>query len=224
MTHIRCVIGFGNLTDQELMGTTGAVLKGLPGNKAFSNPPPELAQLQTAADEMTGAMASQVHGGRAATAEKKKKRAALIAILRALARYVEANCGNDPATLLSKRLLRRSRQRRKLSAGETHEAHCEEWTLRSSRRDSAQGCSSPVFPGGDMRDRPQWSWCLATRGRVHQLPIHADHRPDSGSELCGSCARRRRLHRLQRLERPCCPHVHVVNLRRIAFTGIRVLF
>ena len=48
MTHIRCLVGFGSLTDPELMGTTGAVLKGLPGNKAFSNPPPELAQLQTA--------------------------------------------------------------------------------------------------------------------------------------------------------------------------------
>ena len=101
MTHIRCVIGFGSFTDQELMGTTGAVLKGLPGNKAFSNPPPELAQLQPAADDMTAAMALQIHGGRAATAEKKKKRAALIAILRTLARYVEANCGNDVATLLS---------------------------------------------------------------------------------------------------------------------------
>ncbi len=80
MTHIRCLVGFGSLNDPELMGTSGAVLKGLPGNKVFSNPPPELAQLQTAADDMTGAMAAQVHGGRAATAEKKKKRAALIAI------------------------------------------------------------------------------------------------------------------------------------------------
>ena len=50
---------------------------------------------------MTGAMAAQVHGGRAATAEKNKKRVALIGILRTLARYVEANCGNDVATLLS---------------------------------------------------------------------------------------------------------------------------
>ncbi len=73
MTHIRCLVGFGSLNDPELMGTSGAVLKGLPGNKVFSNPPPELAQLQTAADDMTGAMAAQVHGGRAATAEKKKK-------------------------------------------------------------------------------------------------------------------------------------------------------
>src|SRR5207253_10564688 len=64
-------------------------------------PAPELAQLQPAADEMTAAMAAQIHGGRAATAEKKKKRAAVIAILRTLARYVEANCGNDEATLLS---------------------------------------------------------------------------------------------------------------------------
>ena len=44
MIHIRCLVGFGSLNDQELMGTTGAVLKGLPGKKAFSNPPPELAQ------------------------------------------------------------------------------------------------------------------------------------------------------------------------------------
>src|SRR5437762_894841 len=88
MTHIRCLVGFGSLNDQELMETTGAVLKGLPGNNAFSNPLPELAQLQAVGDDMTAAMAAQVHGGRAATAEKKKKRAALIKILRTLARYV----------------------------------------------------------------------------------------------------------------------------------------
>ena len=40
MTHIRCVTGFGSLTDPDFMGTTGAVLKGLHGNKVFSNPPP----------------------------------------------------------------------------------------------------------------------------------------------------------------------------------------
>src|SRR5438067_1835597 len=100
MTESRCLAGFGNLTDKELMATTGAVLKGLPGNKAFTNPPPELGQLRTAADEMTAAMAAQAHRGRAATTEKKK-RAALIEILKTLARYVQANCGNDVATLLS---------------------------------------------------------------------------------------------------------------------------
>ena len=66
MTHIRCLVGFGSLNDQELMGTTGGSQR-TARQQSVLEPPPELAQLQTAADDMTGAMAVQVHGGRPAT-------------------------------------------------------------------------------------------------------------------------------------------------------------
>jgi hypothetical protein len=47
------------------------------------------------------ALAAQAHGGTAATAEKNNKQEALIGLLRKLKHYVEDNCGNDLAVLLS---------------------------------------------------------------------------------------------------------------------------
>jgi hypothetical protein len=46
-------------------------------------------------------LASQAHGGTAATADKNNKKEALIVALRKLKHYVEDNCGNDLAVLLS---------------------------------------------------------------------------------------------------------------------------
>jgi hypothetical protein len=46
-------------------------------------------------------LAAQVHGGKAATAEKKNKQEMLMDLLRKLKHYVEDNCGKDPAVLLS---------------------------------------------------------------------------------------------------------------------------
>ena len=47
------------------------------------------------------ALVAQAHGGVKATAEKNNKQEALMALLRKLKHYVEDNCGNDAAVLLS---------------------------------------------------------------------------------------------------------------------------
>jgi hypothetical protein len=60
-----------------------------------------LKTLQAAVDDLNAALAAQAHGGKAATAEKKNKRADLISIMRKLKHYVEDNCGNDVAVLLT---------------------------------------------------------------------------------------------------------------------------
>jgi hypothetical protein len=57
--------------------------------------------VQGAVDELNAALAAQGHGGTAATAEKKNKQEALFTLLRKLKHYVEDNCGNDAAVLLS---------------------------------------------------------------------------------------------------------------------------
>jgi hypothetical protein len=57
--------------------------------------------VQAAADDLNAALAAQAHGGAAATAEKNNKQEALVTLLRKLKHYVEDNCGNDPAVLLS---------------------------------------------------------------------------------------------------------------------------
>jgi hypothetical protein len=57
--------------------------------------------VQAAADDLNVALAAQPHGGTAATAEKNNKKEALVVLLRKLKHYVEDNCENDPAVLLS---------------------------------------------------------------------------------------------------------------------------
>ena len=57
--------------------------------------------MQVAAEDLKEALSAQAHGGTAATAEKNNKREILITLLRKLKHYVEDNCNNDLAVLLS---------------------------------------------------------------------------------------------------------------------------
>ena len=86
---------------EQLVVMAGSVISGLTNNPAFPAPTVDLNAVQAAADDLNAAAAAQVHGGTAATAEKKNKQEALIKILRKLKHYVEDNCENDLAVLLS---------------------------------------------------------------------------------------------------------------------------
>ena len=99
--RIRTSVGFSRQSDQELVATAGAVIKGMTGNNAFPSPPVDLAALQAALDELNAAIAAQAHGGPAATADKNNKRETLIDVLLKLGQYVQLHCGNDLAVLLS---------------------------------------------------------------------------------------------------------------------------
>ncbi len=102
MSHrIRIADGFLKLSAEQLVVLAGAVITGLTGNAAFPAPTVDLKAVRTAADSLNEALAAQPHGGAAATAEKNNKRQALIELLRKLKHYVEDNCGNDLAVLLS---------------------------------------------------------------------------------------------------------------------------
>jgi hypothetical protein len=99
--RIRIADRFVKQSAEQLVTMAGAIVNGLSNNPAFPAPTVDLKAVQAAADELNAALAAQVHGGTAATAEKKNKQEALISILRKLKHYVEDNCGNDPAVLLS---------------------------------------------------------------------------------------------------------------------------
>ena len=101
MAQLRVYLGFTNAPDHTIEETTGSILNNLYGNAAFPTPPVTQPILQTGIDDFTAAIAAQAQGGTAATAEKNNKRDALIALLRQLAGYVQENCGNNLATLLS---------------------------------------------------------------------------------------------------------------------------
>jgi hypothetical protein len=86
---------------EQIIVMADAVISGLTNNSAFPNPTVALKDLQAAADDLKAALAAQVHGGKAATAEKNNKREVLMNLLRTMKHYVEDNCGKDPAVLLS---------------------------------------------------------------------------------------------------------------------------
>ena len=99
--YVRAVGVSRNQSAEQLVATCEAIIKGLTDNPAFPNPPVDLKTLRAAVDGLSAALAAQVHGGMAATAEKKNRQAELILIMRKLRHYVEDNCGNDIAVLLS---------------------------------------------------------------------------------------------------------------------------
>ena len=101
MTHVKVNLGFASGSDQAVEATTNAVLENLYGNAAYATPPVTKVALQTALTELMTAIGDQEQGGTAATAVKNEKRDTLVELLRQLASYVELNCNNNLATLLS---------------------------------------------------------------------------------------------------------------------------
>ncbi len=86
---------------EQLVTMAGAIIAGFTNNPAFPAPTVDLKTVQAAVEELNAALAAQAHGGTTATAEKNNRREALIVLLRKLKHYVEDNCGNDLAVLLS---------------------------------------------------------------------------------------------------------------------------
>src|SRR2546428_6498996 len=86
--------GFKKLSDSQALAIAGAVANGLFVDKAIAAAPPfDETTLQTAVDDLTGAIAAQAQAGgcTAVTAVKNKKRSVLDGLLRRLAQYVQAN-------------------------------------------------------------------------------------------------------------------------------------
>jgi hypothetical protein len=101
MPHLRVSLAFATASDHSLENTAGAVSANLYGNAAYPTPPVLKTALDAGITAFTGAIAAQEQGGTAATADKNNKREILIGLLRQLASYVQDNCNNDLATLLS---------------------------------------------------------------------------------------------------------------------------
>src|SRR5437879_5629402 len=98
--NVRVLQGYGELTDGGLIAAAGAAVRGLPAS-SFTNLPVDVKTLQTGIDELVAAMAAKAHGGRQATAVKKDKRRALIAMMKKLAHHVQDECGGDPTLVLN---------------------------------------------------------------------------------------------------------------------------
>ena len=99
--QVRALSETKSQSAELLVANCQGIIKGLTDNPAFPSPPIDMKTLQAAVDDLNLAIAAQAHGGKAETAEKKNKQEALIVLLRRLKYYVEDNCKNDPAVLLS---------------------------------------------------------------------------------------------------------------------------
>ena len=94
-------IGFAKLADASLITKADAIIDALTGNAHSTTPKPTLAAVQTAATVFQEALAAAEGGEKLKTAEKNAARATLLTLLRSLALYVQQNCQDDLAILLS---------------------------------------------------------------------------------------------------------------------------
>jgi hypothetical protein len=90
-----------NDSDPLLITDTQTILTSMTGNASFPAPDPALADVTTALNNFITALANAADGGVTLTATKNDMRAALVALLRDLANYVQVACNGDLTVLLS---------------------------------------------------------------------------------------------------------------------------
>jgi hypothetical protein len=90
-------------TDHDVEESAGSVLGNLytGAKNNFQTPPVDQATLQSGLTDFSTAIAATVQGGPHATNEKNQKKHQLVALLRKLGLYVQANCNEDVAVLTS---------------------------------------------------------------------------------------------------------------------------
>jgi hypothetical protein len=98
---IKPSLGFVGISDTDLILRLNAVHDGMLNNPAFPTPPVDMPTFKTAIDSFTTAAAAMLDGGKSATIERDKRRGEVIAMLRLLGHYVEANSKNDLSTFAS---------------------------------------------------------------------------------------------------------------------------
>lgn len=99
--QLRVSLAFARLPDKELDNFTLSVKDGITGNGAYPTPPVTMVNLDSARSDFEQKIATAASGGPPDTAVKNNARQGLLGMLRQLASYVQINCNNDMATLLS---------------------------------------------------------------------------------------------------------------------------
>jgi hypothetical protein len=99
--NLRVSLSFARVPDTDLDNFAQGVIAAMTGNAAYPSPPVTMAALQTAINDFTAKIAAAKTGGPPDTAAKYNSRQSLLGLLRQLASYVQINCNNDMATLLS---------------------------------------------------------------------------------------------------------------------------
>jgi hypothetical protein len=94
-------LGFARFSDVELDNFAHGVIERMTGNATYPAPPVTLANLQTAKNDFTSKIAAAQAGGPSDTAAKNNSRQLLVGMLRQIGSYVQINCNDDMALLLT---------------------------------------------------------------------------------------------------------------------------
>src|SRR5437016_415615 len=95
---VKPVLGFGGVSDADLLKRLDAIRDGMTGNAAFANPPVDMATFKTAIDLFNTLATDALDGGKKVISAKRKQRVAVIKMATQLGHYVEAASNNDLAT------------------------------------------------------------------------------------------------------------------------------
>jgi len=98
---VKIKYGFRNASDSQIVIKGIAIAEGLTDNPHFRDLPVPISVLRQSIDDFQNALSASALGGTAATAEKNRKRAELISIIRKIGHYVQVHSNNDPAILLT---------------------------------------------------------------------------------------------------------------------------
>lgn len=101
MASIRTNRRFASAPDMELSKFAGKIVAGLTGNASLPTPPVMPVDLAAQKKAFDDAIIAAENGGSLATARKNAVRMELVVALNKDASYVDINCGEELATLLS---------------------------------------------------------------------------------------------------------------------------
>ncbi len=99
--YARVALGFARKTDTNLIAFTRNVVALLTGNETYPSPMPTLAILVGSVNTFETAVHEALNGGKLLIAARNAARLELLALLRQLAAYVQANCGAELLALLT---------------------------------------------------------------------------------------------------------------------------
>jgi hypothetical protein len=99
--YARVALGFTRKTDYDLIGFVRNVIALMTSNTQYPSPSPALATLTASVNSFETLVQEAVDGGKLAIANRNAARAELLSLMRQLAAYVQGNCKEDLALLLS---------------------------------------------------------------------------------------------------------------------------
>ena len=95
---VKPVLGFGGVSDVDLLKRLDAIRDGMTGNAAFATPPVDMATFKTAIDLFNTLVTDALDGGKKTISAKRKQREVVIKMATQLGHYVEAASNNELAT------------------------------------------------------------------------------------------------------------------------------